>query len=64
MQHYQQQVVKQQVDLDKKIVQLDFFISGSIFTSLHADEQNRLKLQAEAMQEYSDILGERIEEFE
>ena len=64
MQNYQQQVIEEQQDLDVKIKNLDFFISGSIFIKLPSDEQNRLKLQSEAMQEYSDILSERIEEFE
>ena len=64
MKDYQQRVIEERKALDVNIWKLNLFISGLIFTSLHADEQNRLKLQSEAMQEYSDILGERIEVFE
>jgi hypothetical protein len=30
---------------------------------LHLDEQHRMKCQLDTMQDYSDILGERIEHF-
>ena len=64
MKDYQQRVVEEQQDLDALIKKLDLFISGSLFQELDNAEQNRLKLQTEAMQEYSDILDERIEAFD
>ena len=64
MKDFQNRVVEEQQDLDVNIKKLDLFISGSVFFELSYDEQNRLKLQSEAMQEYSDILDERIEAFE
>ena len=64
MKDYQQRVIEEQQDLDVNIARLDLFIISSMFTDLDEDEQNRLKLQAGAMQEYSDILGERIAAFD
>jgi hypothetical protein len=64
MQPHQQRVVDELSELSKKLVALVSFISrGEIFATLAADEQSRLRRQRDAMQEYADILEERIAAF-
>ena len=54
----------QQRVVDEKIALLTQFITSSpVFGGLPLDERGRLKRQRLVMIEYSDILGERIEEF-
>lgn len=65
MKPYQQRVVEEKAELDKKIEALNAFIEESpIFGTLDSDEKTRLKDQSMVMQEYSDILDERIEAFD
>jgi len=64
MQPYQQRVVDEKSELDKKLCALGEFIEGNgIFEKLDAAEQCRLRMQRCVMQSYSQILGERIAVF-
>ena len=64
LQDFQKRVVDEKAGLDSKITSLDKFINeGDVFKTLPSDEQRRLISQIEAMESYSFILGERIEEF-
>jgi hypothetical protein len=64
LQPHQQRVVDEKSELDTKILALEKFIAGSpIFTGLPDAEKERLVRQASCMNEYSGILGERIEAF-
>lgn len=61
---YQHRVVAERTALDGNIVKLSAFINGNpIFKTLPQDEQGRLVRQLKAMNDYSDILGERIAAF-
>lgn len=60
---HQQRVVDEKIALDEKMAKLDAFGDTAIFTGLPQAERERLKRQAVAMREYSDILGERIAAF-
>lgn len=64
MKEYQQRVITEKQELDAKIEALGTFINTSpIFGTLPSAEKERLEAQWEVMQEYSAILGERIENF-
>jgi hypothetical protein len=63
MKDFQQRVVVEKLDLDGKLNLLKRFLVGDVFKSLHIREQDRMKRQVVAMQSYSDVLGERIDEF-
>lgn len=64
MQPYQQRVVDEKTELDKKATALSGFIGNSpIFTTLDPAEQERLREQNEVMWQYSEILGARIAAF-
>lgn len=60
---HQQRVVTEQEELDAKIKNLIAFFPTAIFMKLDVAEQNRLKRQVTIMQDYSDVLRERIEAF-
>ena len=60
---HQQRVVDEQDELNDKLQKLNAFFGTAIFAGLDSAEQARLKKQAGVMQEYSDILGERIAAF-
>jgi len=60
---HQQRVEDEKNELDTKIGALGKFLGGSIFESLDAGEQDRLKRQYQHMAHYSDVLGERISNF-
>jgi hypothetical protein len=61
---YQQRVVDEKVELDKKANALSDFIGNSpIFETLDAAEQERLKEQNDVMWQYSEILGARVAAF-
>jgi hypothetical protein len=64
MQEYQQRVVDEKKVLDDKLRALNGFLSGELVTTIRADEQYRMARQAEIMERYSRILGERIKFFE
>ena len=64
MKPFQQKIVQEKAELDKKAAELSSFISGSpIFKSLAPDEQERLNLQSKIMHQYSLILAEHIAKF-
>ncbi len=61
---WQQRVVDEKSELDKKAKDLSSFIGNSqIFETLDAEEQERLREQNELMWQYSEILGARIVAF-
>ena len=61
---HQQRVIDEKAARDGEISRLDAFIhSSSIFATLSADEQARLRRQLDVMRELSVILGERIAAF-
>ena len=61
---HQQRVMDEKAARDGEISRLDAFIySSSIFATLSADEQARLRRQLDVMRELSVILGERIANF-
>lgn len=65
MEPYQDRVVQEKADLDRKIEKLSKFINdGDIFPTMNAEDQDRLREQCDIMWQYSEILGERIAEFE
>lgn len=63
MQPHQQRVVDEKTSLDEKIQKLAAFIDTDTFDGLPDDEQDRLERQMVVMNEYSEILGERIAAF-
>ena len=63
MQPHQERVVAEKTELDDKLTKLKSFEAGPIYRSLPEDEQKRLSSQADVMQQYSDILGQRIAAF-
>lgn len=63
---FQQRVREEKRDLDSRLERLYVFIAGdsaSLFQALPPAEQSRLRQQAKAMAEYSEILGLRIDAF-
>ncbi len=63
LQPHQQRVVDEKRELDDKLSKLSLFGTTPLFASLPADEQGRLNRQQSVMEEYSEILGERIAAF-
>lgn len=63
MKPHQERVIEEKRELDSKLTKLSAFIGGETFKTLDADEQQRMHAQARAMQDYSEILGERIAAF-
>jgi len=63
MKPHQERVVAEKKELDEKIAKLDQFVDGDVYDDLDEEEQDRLTRQREAMGDYSDVLGERIEAF-
>lgn len=65
MQPHQQRVVDEKSELDDKLKKLGEFIESSpIFAGLPDVEQRRMLRQKYCMNEYSEILGERIAAFD
>ena len=61
---HQERVLTEKHELDEKRRALGYFIErNEVFAKLPKDEQKRLERQRKAMQEYSDVLGERISHF-
>lgn len=61
---WQQRVVDERRDLGYKVVKLaEFIITGTEFTKLDPAEQERLRKQERAMEDYAHILDERIAAF-
>ena len=63
MEPYQQRVVDEKADLDVKLDALTAFLESETRPSIHPKEHERMQAQANAMQEYSAILGRRIAAF-
>jgi hypothetical protein len=63
MEAYQQRVVSEKSDLDEKTAKLGEFIKSDKFDELPEDERERLARQHDCMEEYSEVLGERITAF-
>lgn len=60
---HQQRVVDEQVALDEKLTKLLVFIGTPLYHSLEEPEQKRLQRQLRYMQQYSEVLAERIAAF-
>ena len=63
MQPHQQRVVDEKTELDEKLSKLNAFWNNPIFAGLPEAERDRLHRQAVLMQQYSDVLAERIAVF-
>lgn len=63
LQPHQQRVVDEKAQLDERLGKLVAFYDTPIYASLDKAEQGRLMRQGQAMSEYSQILGERINVF-
>ena len=64
MEDYQIRVIQEQKELDEKINKLEAFIRTDTYDKLDDDEKFRLIDQWEVMNDYSTILGKRIECFD
>lgn len=60
---HQQRVIGEKAQLDDRLTKLDGFIGTPVFSGLPETEQELLKLQADAMRVYRDVLARRIEAF-
>ena len=60
---YQDRVVEEKQELDKKLIKLDTFNHSLQFTVLPVAERRLLLRQQTSMEDYGRILGERIEAF-
>ena len=60
---HQERVVTEKSELDMKIAKLTPFLDNEMFKTLPTDEQSRLSRQLSIMQNYSQVLGERIAAF-
>lgn len=64
MDAYQQRVVDEKDELDRRLVKLRAFIDGpDTYAQLPTEDRKLLWQQWQAMLEYSDILGQRIARF-
>lgn len=63
MKDYQVRVIGEKEYLDEKLGKLTAFANSAQFVKLPMAEQARLHRQLGVMQQYSGILGERIEAF-
>ena len=64
MQAFQQRVVDERNELTSKLDKLTEFLKSEIFKALPTDEQTRLQKQHAVMNEYANILAERIVHFQ
>jgi len=55
--------VNEKKELDKRINKLNVFLDGDVFNKLSTKEQKLLNLQCVLMEEYSNILNDRIATF-
>ena len=62
-QPHQRRVIHEKVELDEKIGRLRDFIGTQVFDKLEEAEQWRLRKQIIAMDQYSEILRQRIAAF-
>jgi hypothetical protein len=63
MQPHQQRVVDEKAELDEKLEKLRAFFGTDRFDGLDTDEKKRMWRQADHMEAYSGVLGERIAAF-
>jgi hypothetical protein len=64
MEDYQQRVMQEKAELDRKAKALSEFIGNNpAFDAIDPDEQERMKVQNDIMRQYSEVLGERIASF-
>lgn len=63
LQPHQQRVVTEKEELDEKISKLTPFLDSKIFQTLNPAEQGRLRVQLAIMDSYSQVLGQRIDNF-
>lgn len=63
MLEHMKRVVAERDELLGRLSKLERFLGGKIFLSLDKAEQARLDRQAEVMQQYLDVLNERIAAF-
>ncbi len=64
MKPHQERVVIEKQELDEKIGKLQQFQNTPFFQTLNGLEIDRLNRQLVVMEQYSEILGERIAQFE
>lgn len=60
---HQQRVIEELEQLTDRKNKLDAFIKGELYSSLKLDEQIRLCRQLVIMEQYCNVLNERIEAF-
>jgi len=60
---YQQRVIDEKTQLDERLQKLDAFGRTEAFKALSPEEQGLLNRQHSLMEQYSMVLGERIEMF-
>ena len=63
MKNYQIRVIEEKQELDEKLDKLGAFINTNKFKSLVGDERDRLFDQQTYMEDYRNVLAERIEAF-
>ena len=59
----EKRLIKEKAKLDVKIFALRRFLETDTYDELHGDSRELLLSQVAAMSWYSDVLGERIQEF-
>ncbi len=60
---HQQRVVTEKTELEEKLFKLDAFRKTEFFAKLAPEEQGRLNRQHSIMEQYSQVLTERIAAF-
>lgn len=60
---HQQRVIDEKTELDDKISRLKPFFTSAIFAGLPQPERERMCRQLPLMEQYSEVLGERIAAF-
>jgi hypothetical protein len=63
MKQYQQRVIRERHELNKKIHNLVEFMDTDTYDEIDRAEQKRLLKQLEIMTRYSNVLSDRIEAF-
>jgi len=63
MKPHEKRIIEEQNQLDKKIEELTAFIATDASSELPKSDRDKLTLQLEAMEMYSEILGQRIYAF-
>ncbi len=63
MQEHEKRVVEEKKELDDKRVKLNLFIKTDLFNNLQGMDKELLRKQLNIMDQYSDLLSERIRRF-